>query len=66
MSRESNELSALEDMAVGRPRFGDTVVEIATGDIGVVVEMDNQGRTHRVMYRNGKDIWNDEQDLWVI
>ena len=66
MSIESHDMRTLEDLEAGRPKFGDTVIEIATGDIGKVVELDNQGRTHRVLYRTGKEIWHDEQELWVI
>ena len=48
------------------PQFGDTVIDKQNGDIGRVVELDTQGRTHRVIYRNGRDTWHDANELFKV
>ena len=66
MSIESHDMRTLEDMEAGKAEFADTVIEIATGDIGKVVQLDNHGRTHRVIYRNGADVWHFPNELYVV
>lgn len=46
--------------------WADIVIEKTTGDIGRVVALDDSGRTHRVMYRNGEDNWHYEDELYRV
>lgn len=45
------------------PSFGQTIIEKETGDIGMVVELDTAGRTHRIRYRNGRDTWHYSDEI---
>lgn len=46
--------------------FADTVIEIATGRVGKVVELDNNERTHCVCWRDGVTTWHYQNELWKI
>ena len=65
-SLENHELRDLENLQAEIPRFGDTVVENATGDIGKVTELDDVGRSVHVTFRNGTRQWFYLRDLTVV
>lgn len=46
--------------------MGTTVIYKATGDIGTVVECDNEGRDRLVRFRNGELVWVYKEELFEV
>lgn len=46
--------------------LGQLIIEKSSGDLGTIVEFDNQGRTHRIRYRTGRDTWHYPHELHAV
>lgn len=46
--------------------MGATVIYKDNGDVGTVVECDNEGRDRLVRFRNGAQVWVNKEELYEI